>query len=176
MNKLGNTVRRLAVAYLLICVHIMVLIHGHEANIVPGWLGYVLLLSVWNDLYYDERESRLVPAAALVLSAINWITGLLGHGVTVIQIAYLVFAVKDIWDVFHHLGHTAEKSGLSDWIRKLHLTGDLYLLFTVLFYVTEIFHLEKAVKLLSYALMAVSVYGLLNMFSYASKLNKARKE
>ena len=175
-SKTINAVKKVAIAYIFICVNFNLTINGTSLNLLPEWIGYLLLLSVWDDLFYDEKVSKVVPSIGLGLSFACWILAIMKMENHLLEIVYTVVALYDMYEVFGRLAEIAETNGMDEWSEKLRTLRILYIVLTAAGHALAFLRLVWLALIILLIDLIVTIYGLIQLFRFADTLPLAMEE
>ncbi len=176
-SKLPDAVRKLALAYIFICINYHVTVFETGVNILPEWIGYLILLSIWDDIFAPENSSKLIPVTALILSLVIWIMGLMEKESLILEIVYTLLALYDLYEVINHLSHVAEENRLEGWHEKLIIVRNLYLAITFIEHLCEMLRFETVAGMILLIDLLINCYGCVQLFNFADRLRMVtRKE
>lgn len=95
--KLSSALKRVAISYLLIYFHFNI----GTLDILPDWVGYLLIVSVLPVLAQKEKSTLLLKSLGIVLAlweVVEWVLAILGGGIEL----YIISVISGILHMYFH--------------------------------------------------------------------------
>ena len=170
--KYSDYVRRLAWAYVFLLVNINIeLSHGGAYNLMPAWIGLIIMFMYWERLEIKGRKELVL--IAIILNAVSWMLSFLGR---FSLLASIICEVLILWIdhiVFDSLADTARELGYSRYAGIFLKVRDAILVLSVLEVICELIsYLQIVAVICALALFGLAVYMCVILFRYSRELRE----
>ena len=170
--KYSGYIRRLAWAYVFLLVNVnLELNYGGAFNILPAWVGLLIIYMYWDSLKIKGRKE--LALVALILNAVCWMLNFLGRFSLLASATgeMLILWINHI--VFDSLADSAEElhyTGYAGIFRKIR---DAILVFSLLGVISELIsYLQIVAIVCALALFVVAIYMCVILFRYSRELRE----
>ena len=175
-----SAVKKIAWGFLFIFININIA----SIDILPDWIGYIVIVAVLKNVIADEddlRKLRPVGIVLIVWNIVEWILAIfnLGNISGCVAVIPMLFEMYLIYNLFKYLSVWADKYSCSQQ-KSLTLWGAAYVVFalvsTVCGYMSLIFSDVATFMIVGFVILAVGLIVMLGimitLFSFSRTLKK----